>query len=80
MQRRPAAAARSKAWRGVARCGHVAQNGVGWRLTDFPGSKAAEPPLEEARGDDFKRDFKPQRDERHRCGAHVAYGPTLARA
>ncbi len=29
-------------------------------------------------GDDFKRDFKAQRDERSRRGAHVAYGSTLA--
>ena len=34
--------------------------------------------LKKLGGDDFKRHFTARRGEIHRCGVHVAYGPTLA--
>jgi hypothetical protein len=34
--------------------------------------------LKTLRGDDFKRDCKAKRGERHRCGAYLTYGLTMA--
>jgi hypothetical protein len=50
-QPQPAAATRSKAWRGFAQSGQAAQDGVRWKLSGLSGPKSRDGPFEEAKGE-----------------------------
>jgi hypothetical protein len=56
--------------------------GVGWVTVARQGVTGGEglgtSGLQTLRGDDCKREFTAQRGAIHRCGVHLAYGPTLA--
>ena len=78
----PPARRRSTPPRLVARCS-AAMHGLDRRRRRGDGSaagisRASERPVGKAGGDDFQRHCTARRDESHRGGAPLAYGPTLA--